>query len=526
MRRLLQIAVSCISLIGSTTFAHLNAQPQGSDADSHPHTDRAAVLSEAMDLQTAVLYSLNRNPNIAISRANVALRGGQLQSAGGDFDWTPFATAGYQHTEAPLITLLSSSDTLIEETVEYSVGLRKKFRNGITLTPSASAEIDTRQAIPDPRTATSLLNLEVLIPLLRGSGVTSANAVEQALDYDLQAAQLAYLQVLSDQALATTIAYWRYAASSARVSILASIETRAQNLLDTTQAMIDAKILSASTLPQARANLNDQRALSLAARIDCARDRYAFALALGLQSDQFLQIPTTTIQDHTPTQAPLIEYGDLIRLTNTHRADINSVRKSLQGREVLVDGAKRDLLPRLDLTLSGGYAGGSRETETLDVLNDNLRGPNFGVEVQMDFPVSNNFQQGRLAQQRAEFHRIEQELIGLKQRVTASAMESLEVLKLASERLEVIQNTELQYEEAVKIASEQFGMGATSTFELIDIEGRYARSTIDSVIALRDYYIAVARLRFETGTLFKTLSSAGDFTLSQLDDPNILTADN
>ena len=130
------------------------------------------------------------------------------------------------------------------------------------------------------------------------------------------------------------------------------------------------------------------------------------------------------------------------------------------------------------------------------MLNDNLRGPNFGVEFQMDFPISNNFQQGRLAQQRAEFHRIEQELIGLKQRVTASAMESRRA-KARIRKTGVIQNTELQYEEAVKIASEQFGMGATSTFELIDIEGatRAARSTasLHSATIISQLHACVSR---------------------------------
>ncbi len=511
-----------ICLLNSLTYAQNERVAKNLNATSGEPSTKVKLLGSEIDLETAVLFSLNQNPNIKISSADVALRTGQLQSARGEFDWTPFTSAEFRRTEAPILTLLSPTDTLISETLEYSIGVRKKFRNGIVITPSVSAEFETIDPSAVETSATSLWNLEVLIPLLRGRGTTSANSLENALDNDLKAAQLAYLQVLSDQTLATLIAYWRCAAARARVDVLKNIEQRALDLVDTTNAMIEAKILSASVLPQAKANLNDQKALSLDAEIDYSSQRYNFALALGMQPEKFVSIPLAKLQKPTLGTVPSIDNSELISVTNARRADINSIRKTLKGRSILVDGAERDLLPRLDLTLSTGYTGGNSDRDTFSVLQDNIRGANFGIELNMDFPVGNNLQRGSLSQRQAEFYQVEQQLISLKQRVVANAMEALEIVKLASERLRVIQDTELQYQEAVSIATKRFTEGEATVFELIDMEGRYARSTIDSITAVRDYYIAIGRLRFATGTLFKELSTNGSFTLNELDTANIL----
>ncbi|MGC6456473.1 MAG: TolC family protein [Coraliomargaritaceae bacterium] len=478
--------------------------------------------SVEIDLETAVAYSLNQNPNVKISSSNVALRSGLLQSVSGEFDWTPFAAVDFDRVESPVLTLISPSDTLINETIEYSIGMRKKFRNGIEVTPSVSAEIETNYlGISETSSAASLWNLEVLIPLLKGGGRTSANARERAFDYDLQAARSAYLQVLSDQALLMINAYWRYAASSARVDILAGIEQRAQNLIDTTRSMVDAKILSPSVLPQAKANLNDQSALYLAAKTDQAQDRYNFGLALGLEPEEFVHIPVPVMKGSSGEARPVIDYSELIRLTFNRRSDIRSIRQSLQGRSVQLDGAKHDLLPRLDLILSTGYTGGNSKNEPLAVLGDNLRGTNWGVEVVMDFPFGNNFRRGNVSQYEAEVYRTEQQLIRLKQRVSASAMEALDVMNFSFERLRIAQDTEQLYKEAVAITAKRLAAGEASVFEVIDMEGRYARSSMDSISAQRDYYISVGRLRFETGTLFEELTAQGSFVLSKLDDPSI-----
>lgn len=511
-----------LSLLNCLAYAQDESVAEDLNATASEQSIEARPLSTEIDLNTAVLFSLNQNPNIKISSADVALRTGQLQSAGGEFDWTPFASTEYRDGEAPILTLQSPADTLISETLEYSVGVRKKFRNGIVVTPSLSAEFENIDPSVVENRATSLWNLEVLIPLLRGGGTTSANALENALDNDLMAARFAYLQVLSDQTLATLIAYWRCAAARSRVDVLANIEKRALDLVDTTNAMIEAKILSASVLPQAKANLNDQKALSVEAEIDYTRVRYSFALALGMKPEGFVNIPLAKLQKPKLETVPSVDYSELITITNARRADINSIRKTLEGRSILVDGAERDLLPRLDLTLSTGYAGGNSERYDFSVVQDNIHGANFGVKLNMDFPIGNNLQQGGLSQRQAEFYQVEQQLISLRHRVVANAMEALKVVELSSERLRLIQDTELQYKEAVNIATKRFTEGEATVFEVIDMEGRYGRSSIDSITAVRDYYIAIGRLRFATGTLFRELSTNGSFTLNDLNTANIL----
>lgn len=120
-----------LSLLNCLAYAQDESVAEDLNATASEQSIEARPLSTEIDLNTAVLFSLNQNPNIKISSADVALRTGQLQSAGGEFDWTPFASTEYRDGEAPILTLQSPADTLISETLEYSVGVRKKFRNGI-----------------------------------------------------------------------------------------------------------------------------------------------------------------------------------------------------------------------------------------------------------------------------------------------------------------------------------------------------------------------------------------------------------
>ncbi len=484
-----------------------------------------SVEQKEINLQTAIYMSLERNPQVVLRYLDVETRQGQLQSASGEFDWNTIITAEANKTRSPSITLSGAPDTLVEETISYTIGAIRKFRNGLSLTPSVSANLNNNSKSNPRNTSFAVYNLELLIPLLRGLGERSSRAIEASLERDLEAARLAYLQVLSDQAFLTLVAYWNCAAARVRVNLLSDLEKRAQALIETTEAMIEADLLSYSALPQARANLNDQRSLYIQALSEYASTRFDLASELGLEPDEMVNVPVPstmikkldTASNHVLKQAP----HEFISLALTKRSDLLSARETLEARGILFTAAKVDLKPRLDLKLYTGYTTGNYEYKPIRVLQDNPRGANAGVALNFDWPWNNDFREGILVQRRAEFDRANYLIYQLQQNIARDTLKAAEIMKLDSARALLSQDTVRQYKESVDIASQRLAAGNASVFEVIDMEGRYSRSTIQQVNALRDYYISVGRLRYVSGTIFQKLDGEEGYILNALDDSNI-----
>lgn len=508
----------------SSAFGVAAETPQSATATSAPLREQTAQSKQVIDLETAILISLRNNPGVRIGYFDIDAAEGRRLSASGEFDWNTFAEVNYEKNRLPLITL-SDTSTLVQETIDYTVGLSRKFRNGLTLRPTVNYELVSNSTERLDQTSRSALNLELIVPLLRGFGDRYNRAIERSAASEVKSAQEAYLQILSNQGLETLNAYWQYSANLRIVEILEDIEARADDLIDQTNALIDAEFLSASVLPQVQANANDRRIQSVLARTDQTQAQYEFARVLGLLPEEMLNIPETAEPpDLTSSNAETIlnlKPLAALNLAMNRRHDLQSARSGLEATGYLVEHAKLDLKPQLDFEISGGYAGGDTDRTPLSTPFNDLKGPNIGLGLNYSIPVKNRYRRGTLAQRRSEFDTSQQTLLKIQQTVASETMSAVETLHLSMQRMHIAQDTARQYMEAVDIVNRRFAAGSATVFEVIDMEGRYARSLIGQVNAERDYLLQLGNLRFQTGTIFEKVDLQGNFTLNSLTNPDI-----
>ncbi|NWF99642.1 MAG: TolC family protein, partial [Thermoanaerobaculaceae bacterium] len=169
------------------------------------------------------------------------------------------------------------------DTLSYSLGLAKLYRNGIFFQPKVdfSAVRDTWRGKPlDPTFGgkgvlvayRSQFGFELDVPLGRGGGIVSAQAGERAAAKQLEAATFQEAAALQSAALRTTLAYYNAAAAKARVELLAATVARERQLGEVAQALVAAEELPRADLTLLEARLDQSEA-------NLARARQAFLQA-------------------------------------------------------------------------------------------------------------------------------------------------------------------------------------------------------------------------------------------------------
>ena len=382
-----------------------------------------------LSLEEAILLSLEQNPTVKIGYTDVTENEGLLDSASGEFDLTTFSDITYSRQRLPVVTASGSFPSNTEKSYQYSLGLYRKLRNGILLSPQAALVSTDDESSSVGSFGQSQLSMDVIIPLLRGFGNATAGALENAQGAELMASMALYQHILNDQALVVLTAYWRLTAAEQRVNILKDVEVRALELVKLVNGLVVSEIVERGTLSQVRANYNQQRAAYLAAEAELASAKYAFGFALGLDVEKLLMPPlsATAFPDQTAFQVPDQEKGlQYVRHALNMRRDYVALLFIEEATEILLTAAKRDLLPKADLTLSGGYNGADRGEEPFDPLRNNLTGLNFTTSISMEWPWQNRVLRGELRQRRSANEAAQLNSFQLSQSIASDVLTALE----------------------------------------------------------------------------------------------------
>lgn len=455
-----------------------------------------SVQDTGLTLAAAVTRTLDLDSDIARARWALQESRGAVLRARGAFDLT-FQSSAVRQGDA-------SRDVagVAENVIQYTLQLGQRLRGGIVVTPNVSLQ-QTQFATGDlsSPSSTAVMELGVHVPLLRGRGGGLVTAAEDAADVSHRASESAFQHQRALSALAVIRAYWNYTAATRRVEVLRDAESRAQRLLSETQKLIAADKRPAADEIRVRANHTSKRASRASAEAGLADARAALASAMGVAPEMALDLATATtpLPDFTDKSSlPAVE--DAVRYALTRRMDLAAAHAIAEASSVLLAGARTESRPRFDLQLGVDYrgvAGGS----ALDALYaaQGLRttvGFSFGV------PLQNRDAAGLELQQQARLRGAEVENGELRRQISIDATAATARLHAAAAQLKLAHEAALLYGQDVTSEVARFRMGVSTLFDLFFAEDALTSAALAELDAQLNYAIALARIRFETATLF------------------------
>lgn len=405
-------------------------------------------------------------------------------------------------------------DVFIDATGSLTVS--RRFRSGILFSPffdstftgtnfkgKPRAQELGGKGIPDQLTFRSGVN--VMLPLLRGRGAQANTAAERAAGIDVTAGQLALDHQAAASVLRTVQAYW-----NARSAQEAAAIARQSVEFQTTLTGLTNQIIGVGDLPQvelARARASEARAR---ARLQDAERRYhearvALADAMGIAvSGDPASLPAPA--DAFPQASAAGPLATLIDQAVSRRPDLQAASRSIEAGAILLDGARSDLKPILDLEVGSWFTalGEGSGPKALD----RWVGPSASVGVRFEKPLGNNSAQGVLVQREADAAQRQIAQRDLDRRIRLGVVESAATLQEVAERVTQAEAAVGFYQTTVGAEMQRFRAGDVTLLDTVLTQQQQIDAQLTLILARQELAQRLAQLQFQTGTLV-TLPAGG-----------------
>jgi outer membrane protein len=483
-----------------------------------PAAGLAQTNAPLVDLTAAVRATVERNYGIRVEKFGVEFGEGQLTEAEGDFDWTLVSSAGILRERLPpLPPYVFGTDT---QNWAYSLGVQKKLRQGMLLTTSLGTDSLKDPDLTGPHWATrGAVNFEMLVPLARGAGEESAAANELFARKDRDSRYALYRHQIASGVLDTVTAFWECVGATRSLHILRESEQEAEEMEATVVRLADASLFSLAYVEQAQSNSRSKKTRRVNAELDQYKARQTLGVSMGMNGID-LVAPPLPGQEFPEMEAPQMpdgrDFARVIRFAQDRREDLRAAQSSREALAMLTNAARRDLKPRLDLSLQLSYDGIDRGQRPQAFLFNDRDGLRVMGAVEMEFPLRNRVQSGQLRQRLAEEEQAGMLRERLAQEIASEVMVALEEVSSTYAAYQVSLEAERYFAEALAKERKRFLVGDSSFIDVVTLQDGHRDAQLETIAALQAHLVALATLRFASGTLVEGNDAAGTVAIDQL----------
>lgn len=319
----------------------------------------AQTFTGPLTIQAAVDYAVAHNPDVraALLRRESSQAG--LIAGAAPFAWQPNL---FVNSRRDSVYALSSAPSGAQLELQSGLGMSRIFRSGVGVSGAMTLARSGESSWGDTTDNTARLNLGVTVPMTAGGGAHDSAVREREADYSYRASSLDARQVVSDVVARTVVAFWRYQAAERRAAVQRQAEARSERMVEETAILVAADERARSDMDAMRAALAGKRASRAVAEQDVRERRRDLAIVMGLPAIEVSLLvlsPASFPSTDASALPPALSRGDLLAEALAGRADLAAATTRARGAEIVRDGARMRLVPRLDLTARASWVGGA-----------------------------------------------------------------------------------------------------------------------------------------------------------------------
>ncbi len=475
--------------------------------------------ASGITLLDAVRSTLVNQPLLRIQEQQVNISRGIKQQASGQFDTSLGSSVIQSRTNTPLTlylkqqALLNGTPTndLVTNLTTYNANAGKLFRSGISASIVLGVTRDLDNITQGGGINGSHLGLVVNIPLLRGLGSEAVAAQEGADALEVEASLLDLDQLIAQLMASAASSYWNFVAAHRSLRIAQDSEQRGRSYVENVQAFIDADRVPRSDIHEVTANLAARTATRIAAEHQVESARQQLALDMGLPSEQMLSLPDPRDDFPSPENQPLpaneptaMQYylGESLK----RRADFLAAEKRYAEARRLLAGAKNQLLPSLDLSVSTGYSGlreGKNVEQFFGAPFRGVQGVDAALAINYSFPPRNDIARGQVVQSVAAVNQALLRKTQIAESITAAVSVAVDGVRAAAGQVQKAVDSVNSFQLALTAERERYRMGISSVVEVLTVEDALTTALTNQVQVRLSFSLALIQLRFATGTLIE-----------------------
>lgn len=480
-----------------------------------PQPPQPPAAAPGISLVDAIQLMLDQDPNLSIEESRIRSSRGALLGTQALFDPVLLSSLDQQRTEDPLSNSTSQERSILTN----SLGFTKRFRTGLSIEPDIQLTRTEEGAAGAANLGTVAFTLRQ--PLLRGRGREANVAPERSAERQVAASELELRQTTSERALTVISQYWLARAALLNLEILRESEDRARDLFETTRKLIEADVIPAADLVQVEANVVAKETARIGGERDFFEERQALGREIGLEPERIAVLPFPSDPFPTVPASAVPSAADhplWISRALERRADLQAAQERRRAAEFLRKAADNALKPQVDLIFNPSYSGlvqGASASSFFSPLYRNVPGVSSGLSLALSWPTLNSRARGDLIQ--IEEAREQSALFAnlISRQIGANVPIALDAVARDAQQLDRATEAVRLFERAVENEEKKLRAGTSTLIDLISQRDRLTAARQSRVSAHLALAVAVAQLRFETGTLLPS-ADPGVVQLGQL----------
>ena len=469
-----------------------------------PKIPQTLILPEKgplkISVKDAILIALENNRSLVVERLNPSIRQTFEEQEQALFDPTVEAEVSASRND---IKSLNPSGSYTEGSVnniyQGSISFKEFFPTGTFVEAGAITNTTDSNLYNDPFSSTRL-GLSVTQSLLRGYGtnVNLARLRQSQLETKITQYEL---RGFSESLLAQVeTTYWDYALSQRQIEIVEESLKLAKQQIAETEEMIRVGAMAEAELAAAQAEVAAQQQGLINAKSTMESTRLQLLRLLNPPGQTLWDRDVTLVHPPTLPEIKLDRVEAHVALAIQMRPEMNQARLNIQLEDLEIVRTKNGLLPRMDLFVILGKTGysDSFSGSVSDITGDSydaMAGLNF------EYPI---FNRDARAQHRRAILRQDQAgkaLDNLKQLVELDVRKAYIEVNRTKEQISASSATRKFDEEKLRIETEKFRVGKSTSFLVAQAQRDLLVSRIAEVQALTNYLKALIDLYRLDGSL-------------------------
>jgi outer membrane protein TolC len=447
---------------------------------------RASALAHNLDLRVAVI-----DPAIARESVNAE------EAA---FEKIFTLNASWRELDAPTASDLNSS-SLSQQAIEP--GVRIPLRTGGTASiglPIVRSENNNSFSTLNPAYSSDL-EFSISQPLLRGAGRRVATGALRIAGYEAQASEARTKLEVIRQIAAVDRAYWRLFEARQVLDVAQQQLELAQAQRDRAKRQVDAEVLPEVEQLRAESGVADRLDAILQAKADVLQRQRELKRLINLP-----ELPVDGKEMILPTSPPdPVEYAfdarALVAQALDERMEMLELELAIAADAVRVLLDRDATLPLLTLDYTYRVNGlGRSVNRSLDTLSDNDF-EDWELGLVAEVPIGNEQARSRLRASLLQRLQRLQTREARAQSIQTEVLNAIDALDAAWQRILAARQSVILNTRTYQAEQRQFGVGRTTSTDVLDAAARLAEAQLAEVRALTDYQVSQVDLAFATGTL-------------------------
>ena len=475
----------------------------GAAQESQP---RAEPRKLELTVERCVELSLQNNPDLSALAFSAEASAFGIQQAEGGFD-PLFSSSAQSGRGSSIFTVAGVPTSTATASRSAQAALSQLLYTGGSYSMAASAS-RTETFIDGGGTNASYstaLQLSITQPLLRGAWTTYNRAGILQAEMEKERAGRSFDDKVQQTINSVHAAYWDLVFTIQDLEVKRFALQLAQRLLEINEKKVEEGVSAPVEVLQAETEIALRREALITTEnaLKAAEDALRQLIFPFQRSEEweFRIVPTSEAPSPETGQVP--GWEEAIRIAMERRPDLERLRLDLRSRELSLESAANELLPKLNLNATRSNSGLVTDLPISESIEFTAGGdaPAYSVSLSLEVPLGNQSAKGKHRAAVASRDAARQALKSQENLAAREVRDAIRNLQFLKEKMAATTKSRELAEKQLEAEERKFEVGLSTNFQVLQLQQELVQALTNEKQARLSYAKALVNLKKVQGIL-------------------------